>query len=518
MNSSQRIIFNTAGAYACAILSAGLALLTSRCVLRSIGETDYGLFSVVGALIIFVTILNTIMAASAARHFSFAIGRGDPGEVNRWFNAALAIHLCLAVGLVLVSWPVGEYLIAAVLAIPPERVTACRWVFRVSLVSAFFSMVSMPFVAMFTARQRMVEPPLWNVAQYLLVLLLASQLGTVPGDRLIFYAAGTVAIMVGIRLAQTIRALAVFNDCRIRMRYWRDRARIRDVFAFAGWTMVGTMGATIRDQGAAILLNLRFGPNINAAYGIASQVSGTAGMLANAMIGAFAPEMTACEGRGDRVRMLALAQRASKFGTLFMMFFAVPLIAEMDYILDLWLTAPPRYAGGLCQLIMIALLFDRLTAGNMLAVNAHGRIAAYHATLGTCVVLTLPLAWLFLKQGAPPTGVGAAFIITAVVLTLGRVIWMRRLLGVPIWRWLAGVLAPCGLVAMVGAAIITIFVRLMAPSFARLAVGGGACVLAMVLMSWWAALDGRERTFIQLNVRKLWSKTARIFTGYAGHD
>jgi O-antigen/teichoic acid export membrane protein len=502
MSPSQRIVLNTVATYTRSILGVGLALFSSRWVLKALGQSDFGLFSMVGSLIVFVTFLNSVMAGSAARHYAFSIGQGDAMEVNRWFNAALSIHIVLATALVLIGWPVGEYLITHVLTIQPDRVPSSLWVFHLSLISAFVTMVSIPFVAMFTAKQHIAEIGAWGVLTSLMTFVLAWLLTRLHGDRLRYYAVGMVSIVVFVQLMQILRALAIFNECRVNRRQWFDRRRFKELFSFASWSLIGSFGAILRDHGSAILLNIHFGTRINAAYGIANQVSVQTNNLAAAMIGAFSPEITASEGRGDRERMLSLADRASKLGTILVLLFAVPLILEMDYVLKLWLVEPPPHAVVFCQLMLGTFLIDRLTTGYMLAVGAYGKIAGYQATLGIALLLTLPLAWLFVKSGLPPTSVGVAFVSTMLVCSFGRVFWMRRLLGVPIKRWLTTVVRPCAVVGL-GAALVPFGLRCVLPStLARLMLGTAASVLLSLLVSWFFALDRKERRFIVDNVKK----------------
>lgn len=491
-------------------MAVALTLLSSRWVLKALGQTDFGIFSVVGSLIIFIVFLNSVMAASAGRHYAFAIGQGNNAEVNRWFNAALSIHLCFAVFLTLIGWPIGEYLIAHVLNIPADRVSASLGVFRVSLISAFVSMISIPFVAMFTAKQHIAELAVWGLLQAILVFILAWFLMYAPGDRMMFYAVGMVAIMVFIQIAQIIRSVTVFSECRINQRQWFDKRRLREIFSFAGWNLIGSLGATLRDQGSAILLNLFFGPRANAAYGIANQVSGQTNQLAAAMMGAFMPEITSSEGRGDRKRMLYLSLRACKFGTVLVIIFAVPLMVEIDYVLKLWLVEPPVYTVLFCQLILCTFLIDRLSAGYMMAVNAHGRIAAYQATLGTILVFTLPLAWLFLKLGFAPTSVGVAFIITMALCSLGRVLWCRHLFGISGKNWIVTVFIPCLIVtfaSMLGALAPHLILQ---SSFARFSLSTSVSIVATMLTAWFIALDYRERTFIIVNARRLLTKISGV--------
>lgn len=510
MTSLQRLLLNTAATYTRSVLAVGLGLFSSRWLLNSLGQTDFGLFSVVGSLIIFVTFLNNVMAGSASRHFAYAIGQGDSVEVNKWFNAALSTHLLLPVSLIIMGWPIGEYCIRNILTIPSDRIHACILVFRLSLISAFVSMASIPFVAMFRAKQSIVELSIWETSQAVLAFTLAFILTLTAGDRLLIYAAGMVTISVVIQFVQISRAFFVFRECRVQFSYWFDATRFKEIFSFASWSFIGMSGGLLRNQGSAILLNLYFGPSVNAAYGIANQVTSQTSNLSTAMFGAFTPEITASEGRGDRPRMLDLALRASKFGTLLMIFFAVPLIVEMDYVLKLWLVEPPRYTGLFCQLMLTTFLLDRLSTGYTLAVNAHGKIAAYQVTVGTTLLLTIPLSWLFIHLGYPPTSVGLAFIVIQILCSLGRVYWVKRLFGVPVRRWFVEIVFPCSLVTIISIVASIIPGWLMPSSLLRLIIACAASVITSALAAWYVALDHRERAFIMDNACKVVRKLQTI--------
>lgn len=503
---SKRIAVNTAATYTRTVLGAGLALFSSRWVLNALGQMDYGLFSVVGSVILFITFLNTVMAGSASRHFAYSIGAGDSTEVNGWFNSAIGIHLSLACLLVFIGWPIGEYVVGHVLTIPVDRIAASRWVFRVSLVSAFVSMASVPFVAMFTAKQHIGELAIWDTLRSILTFTLAYSLRYVSSDRLLFYSVGMVVILVLVQVAQICRAVSIFDECCIVIRKCFDRRKFKEIFSFASWTLIGNSGGLLRDQGSAILLNLLFGPNVNAAYGIASQLSSQTNQLSAAMIGAFSPEITACEGRGDRTRMLSLSHRASKFGTILVLLLAIPLIVEMDYVLKAWLHKPPLYAGRFCQVILCAFIIDRLSTGYMLAVSAHGKIAAYQATIGTTMVLTLPLAWFFLKIGLAPTSIGIAFVITMSIISVGRVFWGRHLFGTPVRIWLSSVLWPTIMVASLSCIAALVPLWFLSSSFLRLLLVIAASASTALLASWFLALDRDEREFVRQGARRFLNK------------
>jgi len=495
MTPSQRIILNTLATYGRSVLGAGLMIFSSRWVLNALGQTDFGLFMLVGSLIAFVVFLNNVLAASVGRFFAFAIGRGNEEEVRQWFNTALVLHAVLPAVLVLVGWPAGEYCIRHVFVIPPGRMAACLWVFRLSLVSAFASMVAVPFMAMFTAKQRIAETAFWGLLQAILVFALAYALTRITGDCLLVYAVGMAGIVVLLISAQIARACWIFPECRVERRYWFLGRAARELFHFAVWNLVGGFGAVLRAQGTAILLNLFHGPAANAAYGIANQVSAQTLNLTQSMTGAMYPEITASAGRGDRLRVLDLALRASKFGAILALLFTIPLFIEMDFILALWLKQPPPGAALFCQIILLAFLADKVTLGHMLAVNAHGRIAGYQASVGVILVLTFPLAYVLLRLFHAPAAALVAFLVTSIGCSVGRLYWGQHLLGLPARRWLADVMGRVGLVALPAFLLGAIPVLLLPASLTRLGLSLALGILGTALLGWIVGFTPQERAW-----------------------
>lgn len=506
MSPSHRLVLNTLATYTRSVFALALGLFSSRWILNALGQSDFGLFSVVGSIIIFITFLNNLMASSAARYFAYSMGEGKTNEVRKWFNSALSVHICFAVILILIGWPVGEYVISHYIKVPEGRMSAAHWVFRISLASAFINMISVPFVAMFTAKQRIAEMAVYGIIQTLLAFTLAYTLTQIGGDRLIIYAFGMAGILIIIQSIIIIRASAVFQECKMIVADWFNWNRIRQMISYAGWILFGGFGSVLRDQGTALLLNLNFGTKVNAAYGIANQVSAATNQLSTAMMGAFSPEITTSEGQGNRQRMLMLAERANKFGTILILFFAIPLLIEMDYVLTLWLKTPPQYSTTFCRLILTTFLIDRLTSGYLLAVLAHGKIAGYQMTIGGLWIITLPIAWLFIKLGYPPTSVGIAFILTMILGSLGRSIWMKYLLGVPIKQWIFKTLFPTITIALISSAIGIGCTRILPSSFLRLICVCALTFVTTLMISWAFAMDADERTFFKNSVKRVFEK------------
>jgi hypothetical protein len=191
-----------------------------------------------------------------------------------------------------------------------------------------------------------------------------------------------------------------------------------------------------------------------------------------------------------------LSGKASKFGTLLVLLFSVPLMLEMDYVLRLWLRIPPDHAADFCRWILLAFMIERMSTGAGLAVNAHGKIAAYQSTVGLAVVAAFPMAWLLLALGSAPTSIGIAFVLSTTAVTVGRQFWMRKLFGQPVGEWVRQVAVPTVLTGTAAAAAGCLPMFAMQPSFLRLSLVTGLSVATILCLVWSTILGAGERKVV----------------------
>ena len=509
MTPHKRIALNVVATYGRSIFAAAVGIFSSRWIFLALGEVDYGLFAVVGSIIAFITFFNGVLGSSVTRFYAYAIGEARKMEaesgvkhVREWFNTALSIHTAVPIVLTLIGYPIGIYAIGHWLQIPPERIAACVWVFRISLVTAFFSMVSIPFISLYTAYQDIAELSLYGVLNSILVFVSSYWLMGVNSDRLVVYALIMMSIHVSIPLMQMARAFWKYPVCRIDFTQWWNGARNKKLFSFAGWQFFGNCGSMMRHQACTMLTNVYFGPRLNAAYGISSTVLGQTGALTNALVGAFTPAITSEEGAGDRSRMISYAWRASRYGTFLLLIFLVPLTLEINEVLRLWLKTPPAWTSILCIIAFMETVFSKMTVGQQLAISAQGRIACYQATLGTIMISAFPLAWLLILFGCGPASVVIALVATTTACSLGRVWFGWRQLDMSPADWLKEVVLPLVVVTFC-ALVAGVVIRLaMAESFLRICVTSLATFVVMVLVGWFAILGQAEREKILAKIRR----------------
>jgi len=507
MTANRRIALNIVATYGRSLYSLVCGLFTARWVLMALGQQDYGLYGVIGGLTVFISFLCGLLSCSVGRFYAVSVGtcltaedkESAIEECRKWFSAAVFIHTAIPLMLMIAGWPLGEYAIRqGWIVVPSERMTAALWVFRFSCIACFVGMVSVPLNAMYTAKQYIAELTVYSFATTTLNVIVLYYMVSHPGVWLAKYAAWTCLLALAPSLIIAARAIWIFPECRLRWRYLFSRWHLRRLLGYAGWQAFGNLGAILRSQGIAILLNRRpsFGEMRNSSMAVANSVAGQTETLASAMFGAFSPAIFNAYGAGQLEKVRDLSFRVCKLGTISTMIFSIPMLLEVNELLRLWLKDPPIYAAGLCRCILLYRLIDQTSVGHMMAVSASGRIAAYQMFLGTAIILTLPIAWLLLELDFGIYSVGWAMILTMMMCAWGRVWFARSLVGLSARHWLLRVLLPLFIVGIVSAVVGYLPHFLMSPSLTRLSLTTALTEIALLPLAWHFLLDRSEKEYV----------------------
>ena len=452
MNSSQRIVVNTIAQYTRTIINVGLSLYATRLILLALGQTDFGIYSVVAGVVTMLSFMTNALISTTQRYLSFNHGKGDKTKVYQVFGNSVLLHLFIGLGLLVVLGALAYPVIYSVLHIEPTRLTAAMSVYIAAVVMLLLAFLTAPFRALFIARENIVYISVIDVIDGILRLLIAIFLTFITYDKLISYAVLMTGISVFNLLAFAIYALRHFEECHIPR--WRelDKTYLRDLSSFAGWTIYSTGCILARTQGLAIILNRFFGSVINAAYGIAQQVTGAVQFVAQSVMNAMSPQIMKAEGAGERQRMLSLAESSSKYATLLMAIAAIPLVFEMPEVLRFWLKEVPDDAVMFCRFVLVASVCDQLTIGLGTANQAIGQIRNYSLVINTIKVLTLPAAWLGLYLGLPAVCTMWCYVGFELTCALARLVFLKMTAGLCISQFVKNVfgrsLVPIGIMTI----------------------------------------------------------------------
>jgi O-antigen/teichoic acid export membrane protein len=431
MQSANRVVVNTGFLYGKMLITMFISLYSTRLILNALGAVDYGIFNLVGGVIAFLSFLNGAMTTATLRYMSFSIGAGDEHKLKSIFSSSVILHLIIGLTIVLLMEFGGIFLFNGTLNIPADRVGVAKIVFHFMVVSTFFTINAVPYDAAINAHENFLLEALLGIFESVIKLGIAISLIYTDFDKLILYALLIAALTILVRIIKSIYCFNKYEECRIRVKSGINIELTKEMFSFAGWNLFGSLCNVTRNQGLAILLNLFFGVLVNAAYGIANQVNGLLTSFSTNMVSALNPQIVKSEGSGDRERMLRLAMLACKLSFFLLSFFAIPLIVEMPFILNIWLKTVPENTIMFCQLILVVSLIQQLTVGLMSAIHSVGKIKIYQTVMGSMIILNLPLAFGLIKIGFPAYSVLIGSILIEIIAAGTRICFAHNLVGLP---------------------------------------------------------------------------------------
>ena len=501
--NNKRIAKNTALLYFRMIFLMAVSLYTSREVLRILGVDDFGIYNVVGGLVLMFGFLNNAMTAAVQRYLSFELGRGVSERLHTIFCMAVMIHLVLVLVSLLLAGSAGGYILYAYLNIPAERFHAACVVFFCSLLSFGVTIAQVPYMASIIAHEKMGVYAAGTIMDSCAKLGGIIALGFFRGDKLIWYGVILLSISVAVALFYRIYCITHFEECRFRRRW--DRALFKEMFSYSGWSLFGGVASVIPPQGVNMLLNVFFGPAVNAARGIAYQVNAAVSSLYSSFTQAVNPQIVKQYSGGNLEYMHQLIFRSCRFTYLLVWLLACPILLETEQILRLWLHTVPAHAVVFCRLILVSTLIDSLATPLIPAVQATGRIRNYQVLVSCLLLLNLPLSYAALKLTGVPEASFCVGILVSVLTACARLLMCRRLVSLSLRTFGRTVLlrvVPVSLIASVSFVI----PAMMEENYARLVFSLVAGVLLTMASTWFIGITKGERAFIGQRIRNIKSR------------
>ncbi len=434
MSDNVRLAKNSLVQYIRLFVTTILGLFTSRLVFQSLGSSDFGLYNVVGGIVLVLNVLNMAIASSSYRYIAYAMGKGDVAAVNKVFNISFVLHICLAVIIFLLAETVGLFYVYHYLNVEEGKLADAIFVFHFSVVTTIVNIISIPFQSLITSAEKFGVRSLIEIISAVLRLSIAFFLLYGLGDRLKVYSALNGIVWM-------LMALAFMFYCRwkyleiVRWKFQKDASMYKEMTHFSGWVMLNAIAMVGWGQGTAIILNLFFGTIINTAYGFAKQVSGLITTFTHTLGTVAVPQIHKAYSSGNIDRTLQIIYYVSKYTFFLMLLASLPVLLETDYLLRLWLDDVPEHTVVFCQLTILAALIQSLRGSASTVVHSTGNIKQFEITISIVYLLTMPIGYLILKIGFPPYSVLLVYNIAEFVNLIVSAVVLKKLINFDIWKY-----------------------------------------------------------------------------------
>lgn len=443
MEASKRIIVNTIVQYGKSVVNICLSLYSTRLVLDALNISDYGIYSVVGGVVSILGYLTNSLVVTTQRYLSYHQGAADNEQVRKVFANSLLIHLMFGVAICLILLPLENLLINHFLNIDPLRMQAAGAVYVTMVFMLFATVMTSPFKALLIAHENIVYISVIEVIDGVLKLMLALSLAFIGLDKLVFYAIGMTSVITFNLLAYIVYDYFKYEESHYRLgKKNYDKAIIRQLLGFAGWTTYGMVAGICQSQGLTVVFNKFFGTTINAAFGIGTQVNGAVRFVSTSILNAMNPQIMKAEGSHDREKMLSLAGKESKFSTALMMIISIPVMIELPDILAFWLKVVPPYTTTFCRALMLAFVVDQMTLGLHAANQATGKLKYYSLLTYTPKMMLVPIAWATFKADGGLHLMMAIYVFMELAVSLSRLPFMKYSAGLNVTQYVKASLMP----------------------------------------------------------------------------
>lgn len=432
--NNRRIAKNTIMLYVRMIVLMLLSFYTSRVVLDTLGVEDYGIYNVVGGIVVMFSFLNSAMSSATQRYLTFELGRGDTDQLNKIFVTSVNIHIIIAVVVLVLSEIIGLWLLYDKMTIPPERMYAAFWVFQFSMLSAVVMFISVPYNAAIIAHEKMSAFAYISIVEVILKLLIVYLLFVFSVDKLILYAFLAFCVQVLIRITYSEYCKMHFKEAKYTFIF--DKSLLKEMIAFSGWNLWGNIAGVLANQGIDILLNMFYGPVVNAARGVAIQVQEGVKRFSMNFQTALNPQIMKTYASDNIQAMHKLIIRSSRFSFFLLYMLSLPVLLATSTLLNIWLKEVPQYTVVFVQISLFIAIVDTIVNPISVAAAATGNVRKYQSIVGGCALLIVPTAYITLKFGAPPEVVFIVHLCIGILVSVVRLWVVRPMIGLNIRHYL----------------------------------------------------------------------------------
>lgn len=382
--------------------------------------------------------------------------------------------------------------------IPVERIDAALFVYHASIISFIFTIIRIPYNSLIIAHEKMSFFATTSIIEAFLKLGGVFLLSFLEWDKLKLYSVIMLLVVFIITIVYYLYCRRNFNESKFII--VKDKKIYTELSSYAGWNSFTTLANIGLDQGINILLNIFFGPVVNAARGIAFQIKTQVTAFVGNIQMASAPQIIKYHAANKKSELEKLVFLSSRITYYFMFFIALPVLLQTETLLKLWLIKVPPHAVVFTQLVIINILIETISGTVTSAIQATGRIKAYQISVGVVLLLAVPISFVLLKLGLSPeiTVVVTSFL--SVICVLIRLIMFQVLLGVKITSYLNKVLFNSIIISILSS-ITPLIIRFYCNSVGLkeviiFLITCSSCVISTIVTIYFFGLNAEEKKYI----------------------
>lgn len=478
-----------------------ISLYTSRVVLSVLGVNDYGIYNVIGGIAGSFSFLSSMLSNATQRYLNVAIGQNDKKEANHVFNMNMLIYLIYAFVSILIVEIGGAWFIENKMILAPERVDAAYWCLHSTVIILFVSLVSSVYESVLIARENMKVYAYMGIYDAIMKLLIVFIVSIITFNKLKTYAVLIALISITSRLIPAIYTLVHYEETKLKF-YW-DAYNFKSMSKFIGWNFINTVVFILNDQGMNMLLNMFFGPAVNAARGLSVQVKSAVSNFAMAFFTAVRPQIVKSYAAGDTSHFTELIFNSGKFTFFLLWLICLPVMLRIDNILLFWLGNVPDWTA---QFVIWILIFNLINCSfcdpMWQGIQAIGELKKYVAIGSFIYFLAFPITWIAFKFNGSPLLAFQILVLVRICYFIITTLIFRKYSYFSLYKYTQSVLSPVLKVVIVSLILSFLINEVMPYDFISTVI---VCLLTVFLVGFSIYIVGlnlNERVLLLETIKK----------------
>ena len=442
IGEKKRIAKNTVMLYIRMIIIMIVSLYTTRVVLAVLGETDYGIYNIVGSVVVSMVFIQNSLMSATQRYLSYEMGLKEEGNVGRVFSSGMVLHFRFLIIIVIILETIGLWFLNNILDIPHDRIIAANIVYQFSILTFCLNLIRIPYNAIIISYESMNVYALLSIAEAFLRLSIVIALKYLGSDKLILYGILICLLTLAINSLYIVFCRRNFR-IETKLILPGDKETIKKMRSFLGWNLLGGATGVATHEGPNYFMNYYLGVSVNAAMGIAKQVSGAIYSFASSFQNAFNPQIVKAYASDEKDYLFSLINKTSLLSFYLLFIIAFPIIICANFVFELWLVDVPEYTVVFCVLIILSQFVAALSSPLWMVTHATGDIKHYQIVISFLSLLVIPISYLVLALHYPPYYILISQIVLNIIIFIYRLFYASVKIGLSLKRYFNEVISKC---------------------------------------------------------------------------
>lgn len=504
IGSNRIIVKNTMILYLRMFIILVLNLYISRVILDQLGTIDYGIYNVVGSIVLMFSYMNSALSLATTRFFSYEMCNGLE-RLKIVYNTSVLIQVVFSIIILIIAETLGLWLVNNKLVIPADRIVAANWVYQFSILTTIISIISVSYISAITSHEKMGVYAIVSIIEIFLKLIVALMIASSPIDKLIFYGCSLLIITIISFFIKYIYCKRSFEEIVIQRLF--SKKLFKQMFSFVGWNFFGATAGMSVGQGLNFIINIYFGPAVNAARGIAFQIEGAVNNFVTSINTAVNPQIVKRYSTQDYNGMYTLVFFSSKISFILLLLISFPIIIDAEYILGLWLKQVPDNAVLFTRLILIYMLSLAPTYAINMSAQASGNIKYFQITEGCIILLNIPIAILLYSLGFEAYISFVSMIILSITAFIAKLIVLSHIINFPVLNYLKDVGSKIMIIALLCIGIYISVRFFVVLKFTHFLIKTVLYYIPLISIVWLICFKKNEKDLVISSIKKWFQKS-----------